>query len=287
MLGFLNIDKPVGMTSHDVVAVIRRGTRIKKVGHAGTLDPLATGILIVCVDKATRLSEFVMAHTKTYEADIRLGVETDTYDAEGAITRTDEHPISREQFAAALTGFIGDIQQIPPMYSAIKQDGKKLYDLARQGQTVERPARPVTIYALELLKWDFPHAHVRVICTAGTYIRSLAYDIGRVLEVGGHLAGLRRTQSGNFDLANAVPLDTLREAMAAGDWERYLLSPEVALADLPRVDLSAEQSQMAQQGRFLALDCQGAVVRAYDPDGQLIALLEPHESLWKPMKVLV
>lgn len=287
MLGFLNIDKPVGMTSHDVVAVIRRGTRIKKVGHAGTLDPLATGILIVCVDKATRLSEFVMAHTKTYEADIHLGLETDTYDAEGAITRTDERPISREQFAAALTGFLGDIQQIPPMYSAIKQDGKKLYDLARQGQTVERPARPVTIYTLELLKWDFPHAHVRVVCTAGTYIRSLAYDIGQVLGVGGHLAGLRRTQSGNFELANAVPLDTLREAMAAGDWERYLLSPEVALADLPRVDLSAEQSQMAQQGRFLALGCQGAVVRAYDPDGQLIALLEPHESLWKPMKVLV
>ncbi|MCB9436039.1 MAG: tRNA pseudouridine(55) synthase TruB [Anaerolineales bacterium] len=283
----MNIDKPVGMTSHDVVAVIRRGTHIKKVGHAGTLDPLATGILIVCVDKATRLSEFVMAHTKTYEADIHLGIETDTYDVEGSITRTDERPISRQQFEVALMGFVGDIQQIPPMYSAIKQDGKKLYDLARQGQTVDRPARPVTIYTLELLNWSFPHAHVRVVCTAGTYIRSLAYDIGQGLGVGAHLANLRRTQSGNFDLANAVPLDTLREAMAAGDWERYLLSPEVALADLPRVNLSVEQSQMVQQGRFLALDCQGAVVRAYDSDGLLIALLEPYDSLWKPMKVLV
>lgn len=287
MLGFLNIDKPAGMTSHDVVAVIRRGTHLKKIGHAGTLDPLATGILIICVDKATRLSEFVMAHTKTYEASIHLGVETDTYDAEGAITRTDERPISRDQFETALLGFVGDIQQVPPMYSAIKQDGKKLYDLARKGQTVERPARPVTIYGLELLSWAFPFTQVKVVCSAGTYIRSLAYDVGQVLGVGAHLAALRRTQSGNFDLANAVSLDTLREAMAAGDWEQYLLSPEVALADIPRVDLTAEQSLMVQQGRFVALDGVGDVLRAYSPDGQLIALLEPHDSLWKPMKVLV
>lgn len=287
MLGFLNLDKPVGMTSHDVVAAVRRGIHLKKIGHAGTLDPLATGILIICIDKATRLSEFVMAHTKTYVADLWLGVETDTYDAEGTITRTDSRPIQSEQVEAALLGFIGDIQQVPPMYSAIKQDGKKLYDLARQGRTVERPARPITIYALELMNWQFPRCQVQVVCSAGTYIRSLAYDIGQIVGVGAHLAGLRRTRSGNFDLANAVPFDTLREAMAAGNWEQYLVSPEVALADIPRVDLNAEQSLMVQQGRFLEVDAVGQVVQAYNPDGQLIALLEPHDSqIWKPMKVL-
>ncbi len=168
---FLNINKPTGMTSHDIVAKLRRSLKLKKVGHAGTLDPMATGVLIICVGGATRLSEYVMASAKRYQARVRLGITTDTYDVEGKILQTrDPSGITRVQVEKALEAFHGNIHQLPPMYSAIKQSGQKLYDLARASKTVERQTRPVRIDQLEIVNWSMPELTLDVICSAGTYI---------------------------------------------------------------------------------------------------------------------
>ncbi len=195
--GFLNIDKPLGLTSHDVVARVRRNLNVKKVGHAGTLDPLATGVLVVCVGAATRLSEYVMNTTKRYEALVHLGVETETYDAEGAIVAEQAvNHVTQTDVEQALTTFLGPIDQLPPIYSAIKQGGRKLYEIARAGETAELQPRHVTIYALDILDWQPPFVRIAVTCSAGTYIRSLAHDLGAALGVGGSLDGLTRTASG-------------------------------------------------------------------------------------------
>ncbi|MBZ0316156.1 MAG: tRNA pseudouridine(55) synthase TruB [Anaerolineae bacterium] len=288
----LNIDKPLGWTSHDVVAIVRRETHIKKIGHAGTLDPLATGVLMLCLGQATRLSEYVMGHPKIYKAQVRLGIETTTYDAEGEIVATNDSPISREQAEAILPQFRGDILQIPPIYSAIKQGGKKLYEIARQGQgdTVELTPRLVTIYDLEIMKWDFPTFLLRVHCSPGTYIRSLAFDLGRILGVGAHLAGLRRVASGPFTTADAVDLEILREAIRKDTWQQYLLSPEIALQEFPRIDLDEPQSRAVQNGVWLneiSLNATG-LLRAYNDGGKFLAILEPiaeQPGRWKPLKV--
>ena len=290
-MGFLNIDKPLQQTSHDVVAQVRRLTRreagIKKVGHAGTLDPLASGVLVLCVGQATRLSEYAMSSTKQYRAQIALGVTTDTYDAEGTIvTERDVSHITQADVEAVLPQFTGGIEQVPPMYSAIKQDGKKLYELARDGIDVERPPRPVTIHELSITAWDAPHVTIDVTCSSGTYIRSLAYDIGTVLGIGGHLAGLIRTRSGSFALADAIALDDL---LAGGrGWQQHLIAPRHALQDWHSRALSDDEAQDIQHGRFItrtADDSADAYIMATMPDGHLLAVLENRETHWKPHKV--
>lgn len=289
MIGLLNIDKPAGMTSHDVVAVVRRGIGIKKIGHAGTLDPMATGVLILCIDRATRLSQYVMKHDKTYEAKIRLGIETDTYDADGQVVASSDQVVNRVDFEAALEQFRGDINQMPPMYSAIKKGGKKLYEMARAGKSVELEPRPVTIHQLELMRWDFPFADIQVICAAGTYIRSLAYDIGQTLGVGAHLTALRRTRSGAFSVEDATSLGDLQTAFEDGDWNKFLLPPNLAVADMPRLDLSTEQVKIVQNGGFLPRLSQATqFVSAFSDKGELVAILEPRgEDFWKPRQVLL
>jgi tRNA pseudouridine55 synthase len=282
--GFLNIDKPLGMTSHDVVTKVRRVAGMKRVGHAGTLDPLATGVLIVCLGNATRLSEYVMDSIKRYRARVHLGVTTATYDAEGdVLLRCDASHITPENVQAALGRFLGDIQQIPPMYSAIKQGGRKLYELARAGETVEREARPVRIDALTVSEWQPPQFTLDVTCSAGTYIRSLAYDIGEALGVGAHLAGLVRTASGNFTLETAVPPDTL---VTADDWRQYLIAPADVLSDWPAVSLNAAEVERVRQGQAIdgAQSADGLAL-GYAPDGTLIGLLRADGSLWRPHKV--
>lgn len=287
--GLLNIDKPQGVTSHDVVAIARRGTHIKKIGHAGTLDPMATGVLILCIGNATRLSEYAMNHQKSYHATVHLGVETDTYDAEGAVVSTNDTMISREQVEAVLSLFRGDINQIPPMYSAIKKGGKKLYELAREGKTLDLDARPVTIDKLEILRWDYPEFDIQVDCSPGTYIRSLAFDIGQAVDVGAHLSALRRVRSGTFSVDEGVTLETLREAMDNDDWQRYLLPADLAVQDLPRLDLDDNQAKIIESGGFLERsNSEVAIARAYDSAGEFFAILEPrenHPDLWKPRKV--
>lgn len=286
MFGFLNIHKSQGMTSHDVVAAVRRRWRIKKVGHAGTLDPLATGVLILCVGGATRLSDYVMHQTKHYRAQITLGIKTDTYDSEGqALATVNASHITRADVERSLLPFIGDIDQVPPMYSAIKKDGKKLYDLARQGIEIERETRRVHIESLTLTDFQSPHATVDVICSAGTYIRSLAYDIGEALDVGAHMSALTRLASGTFTLENAITLDELSASDSLAD---HLIPPQIALANWDSRQVTPEEEAALRQGKFIPKhsDEQGVqLVMAYNQAGEFVAILETREQFWKPNKV--
>lgn len=291
--GFLNIDKPTGMTSHDVVNKIRRGLKINKVGHAGTLDPLASGVLIICLGAATRLSEYAMHSTKQYRAQLRMGRVTTTYDAEGEIVAEyDVAHLTRSQLEAVLPRFTGRIQQIPPLYSAIKQGGRKLYDIARSGESAELTPRPVQIDQITLVEWAPPSVTLEVICGAGTYIRSLAHDLGQILGVGASLDGLVRTASGAFTLADSFPLEGL---LANPDWESMVLPPDFALADFPRIDLDPVDTDHVRHGRRLQnhYAVQGLLARAYAPDGTLLAILQAdddhnnHIERWKPHKVFL
>ncbi len=225
--GLLLVDKPSGPTSHDIVAAIRRQFRIKKVGHGGTLDPMATGLLILMLGKGTKISERVMGHDKTYTGTLRLGLETDSQDAQGKpVAEADPSAITREQVMEQMTKRIGDQMQIPPMVSAIKIKGVPLYKLARQGQTIERPPKLVHIYRFDLLDFTPPEARFVVECTKGTYVRTLAHDIGQSLGVGAHLSQLRRTKIGKFDVANSF---TLEELMALPSLENNIIPLAAAL----------------------------------------------------------
>ncbi len=209
--GVLVVDKPIGLTSHDVVQIIRKGTNIRRAGHTGTLDPRASGVLVILVGPAVRLSEYVSASDKRYQAVVRLGQSTDTYDADGRVVSTSPVNITEDEFANALKQFIGEIEQVPPPYSAVKVKGKKAYEMAREGEEVELLPRKIQVYNLDLLEWAPPDAVIDVYCSSGTYVRSLAHDLGEGLGCGAHLVGLRRTKSGRFTLRDAVPLRKLRE----------------------------------------------------------------------------
>ena len=250
MNGFVVIDKPAGITSHDVVSRVRRILGTRKVGHTGTLDPFATGVLPVAVNDGTKAIPFLDEGSKTYEAQLRLGVTTDTLDMTGSVlSEADSSGLSREQLVSSLYGFTGAISQIPPMYSAIKQNGQPLYKLARQGVDVERKARDVQIYSLELLSFDLPHADIRVVCSRGTYIRSLADDIGRRLGCGAALQELRRTASGPFLIEDAVTLQTLEDMAGEGRADSLCLSPMAALGHLPDIPLAAAGVEGVSFGR--------------------------------------
>jgi tRNA pseudouridine55 synthase len=250
MNGFVVIDKPAGITSHDVVRRVRRILGTRKVGHTGTLDPFATGVLPVAVNDGTKIIPFLDEGRKCYEALLRLGVSTDTLDMTGKIlSESDSSHITREQFISCLTEFRGTIKQIPPMYSAIKRDGQPLYKMARQGISVERKAREVEIYSLELLSFDSPHALIRVICSRGTYVRSLADDIGHKLGCGGALQELRRTASGQFNIAKSVTLANLEAAAGEGRAEAIILSPTTVLDHLTDIPLTPEGAEGLIFGR--------------------------------------
>jgi tRNA pseudouridine55 synthase len=287
--GVLVVDKPVGLTSHDVVQVVRKGTNIKRAGHTGTLDPRASGVLVILLGPAVRLSEYVSASDKRYQAVVRLGASTDTYDAEGRITRSApvDH-ITETQFEEALQTFVGEIEQIPPPYSAVKVKGRKAYEMARDGEEVELAPRRITVYHLELLEWAPPEAVVDVYCSSGTYVRSLAHDLGEKMGVGAHLVGLRRTKSGRFTLRDAVPLRKLREAFEDGNWYQYLIPAAEALSDWPAVELSVEQMDLIRHGhRIPAEVSQAPMARGINEQGELVALMEfiAESNEWQPKKV--
>jgi tRNA pseudouridine55 synthase len=221
--GAILIDKPAGPTSHDVVDEIRRQFRIKKVGHCGTLDPNATGLLIIVLGRGTKLSERLMSDDKVYEGTIKFGEATDSYDCEGEITGTKPvPPLTLEQLNEACSPFIGDIMQMPPMVSAIKKGGVPLYKLARKGVEVEREPRLIHIYNFRFTGYTEPHGTFRLACTKGTYVRSVAHELGQNLGCGAHLATLRRSVSGKFDVADAVPLDTLL-CMSQAEMEKRVI----------------------------------------------------------------
>ncbi len=289
--GVLVLDKPVGMTSHDVVQVVRRGTGIRRAGHTGTLDPRASGVLVVLIGPAVRLSEYVSASNKRYQATIRLGSSTDTYDAEGRITRSvSAVDVTEENFTEVLQKFIGEIEQVPPPYSAIKIEGRKAYEMAREGEEVNLAPRKIHVYNLELLEWAPPEAVIDVFCSSGTYVRSLANDLGATLGCGAHLVGLRRTRSGQFTLRDAVPLRRLQEAFDARNWYKYLIPAAEALGEWPAVELDADQVELIRHGhRVPAKPGSQGFARGISQQGDLVALLEYDESVteWKPKKVFI
>lgn len=221
--GAVLVDKPAGPTSHDVVAAIRRRFGLKKVGHCGTLDPGATGLLIIVLGRGTKLSEKLMGDDKVYEGGIEFGVTTNSYDADGEVVETRPvPPLTLEQLNAAAAAFVGDLMQTPPMVSAVKKDGVPLYKLARKGVEVEREARLIHVYSFRFSRYEAPVGHFRVASTKGTYIRSLAHDLGQNLGCGAHLKTLRRVVSGKFDVAHALPLDTLL-ALTTDELERRVI----------------------------------------------------------------
>lgn len=288
--GVLVIDKPIGYTSHDIVQIVRRGTHIRRAGHTGTLDPRASGVLVVLLGPAVRLSEYVSASNKRYQAVIQLGANTDTYDAEGVITDTFDVNVSEEEFETAIEDFVGEIEQVPPPYSAVKVRGRKAYDMARKGETVELDPRNVTVYSMDLLEWAPPEVVVDVFCSSGTYVRSLAYDLGAQLGCGAHLIGLRRTKSGQFTLRNAIPLQTLRESFEQNTWYQYLIPAAEALSDWHTVELSEEQVEMVIHGhRIPAEEGSPDLARAVTMQGELVSLLEfqSEDNEWQPKKVFM
>ena len=291
--GVLVIDKPAGMTSHDVVSRIRRtlGGRRKgpKVGHAGTLDPMATGVLVVGVGKATRLVPWLQASTKTYDARLQLGVTTTTLDAEGeVVTAKDASHIDERAICDALKGFVGQIQQTPPMVSAVRVGGERLHVRARRGEEVERPVRTVTIH--DLVLEDFVpgprgEAGFLVTCSSGTYVRSIADDVGAKLGVGAHLVALRRLASGQFGADQALSLDAVLDAIEDGRLDDVLLSMADALADYAAVKVTPEDALALGHGRMIARTGFDGPVAAIDGDGDLVAVIEDSGNGAKPSAV--
>jgi tRNA pseudouridine55 synthase len=287
--GVLVVDKPIGLTSHDIVQIIRRGTGIRRAGHTGTLDPRASGVLVVLLGPAVRLSEYVSASDKRYQATIHLGSSTDTYDAEGTITNSSpaDH-INEDEFNEILETFVGEMEQVPPPYSAVKVKGRKAYEIAREGEEIELAPRIVNVYSLEILEWAPPEVVVDVYCSSGTYVRSLANDLGKALGTGAHLIGLRRTKSGRFTLRDAVPMRRLQDAFEAGNWYRFLIPAAEALADWPAVELDADQVDLIRHGHRVPCEVgQKGLARGVSEQGDLVALLEADEvtSEWQPKKV--
>lgn len=289
--GIVSIHKEAGWTSHDVVARVRRIAGQRRVGHAGTLDPAATGVLPVCLGQATRVVEYLSDSGKAYRATIVFGVETDTYDAEGTTTAQHDVPatLDRAAIEAALPQFLGYIMQVPPAYSALKRDGKRLYDLARAGIEVIVEPRPVRIDSLEIIAWESPTLTLDVACGKGTYIRSLAFDLGRTLGPGAHLGGLIRTRSGPFTLAQSVTLAQLEAAKQGEQLHDLLFAPDEALLHFSAAILGEENERRTRQGQrllFPHIAPGDEPMRAYSTDGRFLAILSREDATtWHPSKV--
>ena len=294
MHGILNIDKPYGITSMEVVRRVKRASGQKRVGHAGTLDPIATGVIPVCIGQATRVTQYLNDGRKEYEAQIELGVTTDTYDAMGEVlARCDPGDLSESDILTELKSFEGSIEQVPPMYSALKRDGKRLYELARAGIEVEREPRQVQVYGITLLELQGHVARVLVSCGKGFYMRSLAFDLGQALGCGGHLKSLIRTKSGPFKVEEAISLEEAEDSLENSDWQGILNPPDVVLSSMRATIVGSKIEDMVRNGRALP---QGLRIpngranekcRAYSVDGRFIAILTFDATLasWRPEKV--
>ena len=301
MDGILNVNKPRGKTSFGVVALIRRLSGERRVGHAGTLDPEATGVLPICLGQATRVVEFLVDATKTYRAEIEMGIATDTYDSAGTIIqRGDISGIGREQVEAVLDSFRGQILQTPPMYSAVKHQGRPLYHLARAGITIERRQRQVEVYRLEVTAWQPPVVTVEVVCSKGTYIRSLAHDIGQVLGCGATVRSLIRLRCGIFGIEEAVSVPELEDAFRDGYWQQFVRPMDSVLTDWRAETVSEETAQVIRNGRPVELASNpggnpevpadsvlDTRCRVYTPDGRLLSLMrfDTATRQWLPVKV--
>ena len=269
MDGIVIVDKPQDWTSQDVVSKLRGVLRTRRIGHGGTLDPMATGVLPVFVGRATRGVEFFEHAEKIYEAELLLGTITDTEDVTGRVLEKRTVSVTREELEDILSRFRGEISQIPPMYSAIKVNGQKLYDLARKGQEVERKPRKITIFSLECLTFDGRAARLRVHCSKGTYIRTLCKDIGEALGCGGCMAALRRVQAGEYDLSQAVTLETLT---GCENPEKYLLPVDSLFEKYPAVTLTSNQEKRCRNGNAFSVTLPEGQYRAYSQSGEFLML---------------
>ena len=281
MNGIVIIDKPQDWTSQDVTARLRRVFNTRRIGHGGTLDPMATGVLPVFVGRATRGVEFFEHAEKTYEAVLRLGITTDTEDITGTVLEEKKVEISEQEFLDILPQFRGEIQQIPPMYSALKIDGQQLCDLARKGKTVERKPRPVTIHELTCLEFSGNTARLRVRCSKGTYIRTLCKDIGEALGCGGCMEQLRRVQAGAYTIAESVPLAVLLESEAP---DTYLRPVDSMFTRYPAVKLTPKQAQRCRNGNSFSIQLPEGTYRVYDENGEFLALSQVTEGTMSTVK---
>ena len=281
MNGIVIIDKPAGWTSQDVVSKLRGVLHTKRIGHGGTLDPMATGVLPVFVGRGTRAVEFFEHAEKTYEAELRFGITTDTEDITGEVLEEKQVNITREALETALDSFRGEIQQIPPMYSALKINGQKLCDLARKGREVERKPRTITIYALDLLEFDGNTAKLRVRCSKGTYIRTLCKDIGTALGCGGCMASLRRVTAGAYTLSDAVPLGELVETE---DKEKYLRPVDSMFTEHPAVTLTPNQEKRCRNGNQFSITLEDGTYRAYGQNGEFLMLAKVEDGVMSTIK---
>ncbi len=300
MDGILNINKPQNKTSFSIVAMVKRLSGERRVGHAGTLDPAATGVLPVCLGRGTRVTEFLVDATKTYLAQIELGVATDTYDGSGQITQQgDPSGINQPQLESALDLFRGSIQQTPPMYSAVKHRGRPLYELARAGINVERKSRLAKVHRLELINWQPPVVTIEVECGKGTYIRSLAHDLGQSLGCGAHLKSLVRTRCGPLNIEDALSIPQLEEAFRYGYWQHFVHPIDIVLQHHNAIVINNDTEDIIRKGGHLVLErIEGRdenghprqnYCRAYTLDGRFLGVLrhDPEKGQWQPKKVLL
>ena len=281
MNGIVIVDKPQGWTSQDVTARLRRVFQTRRIGHGGTLDPMATGVLPVFVGRGTRGVEFFEHADKTYEAVLQLGITTDTEDTSGEVLETREVHISETEFAEILTQFRGKIMQVPPMYSALKINGQKLVDLARKGKTVERQPREIEIFELTMLEFSGTTARLRVKCSKGTYIRTLCKDIGEALGCGGCMAALRRVQAGEYTIEEAVPLQTLLDTENP---EQYLRPVDSMFRNYPEVVLSPNQEKRCRNGNSFSMQLEPGTYRAYSKAGEFLMLAKVEDGIMSTIK---
>jgi tRNA pseudouridine55 synthase len=295
--GILNVNKPSGPTSFDIIRLVRSRTRVRKVGHAGTLDPLASGVLLVLLGQAVRVSEYLMDLPKTYRATIRLGVSTDTYDAEGIPTHEARAVVvARGEVEKALPVFVGEIEQTPPAFSAVKVAGRPAHRLAREGAEVALASRRARIDRIELLGFEPPDVEIEVMCGKGTYIRSLAHDLGQALGCGAHLAALVRARVGLFSVESAQSLEELGREFGSDGWRESLLPMDCGLTHLPAITLHIEDEKDIRHGQSVRIDedrlvgvplADGGQYRAYAEDGGLVGIMryEAETGVWRPRKV--
>ena len=287
--GVMVVDKPVGKTSHDVVQIIRKGTGLRRIGHTGTLDPRASGVLVILIGPAVRLSEYLLTDRKRYEATIRFGAVSDTYDGDGLIqpTGVDVH-LTEDQILEAMKAFTGEFDQVPPAYSAIKLQGRKAYELARQGQKVVLPSRKVDVFSFDLVEFNLPEISVDIYCSSGTYIRSIAHELGEKLGCGAYLNGLRRTVSGHFSLRDAITIPDLQACFEEGTWYQHLIPAADSLGGMQEVLLDMEMEAEIRHGRKIpAKFDDAAIAKAVSEQGELVAILEKSSDAmtWQPKKV--
>ena len=283
--GIIIVNKEQGFTSHDVVSVMRKIMGIKKVGHTGTLDPQATGVLPICIGKGTKVSDMLTNSDKEYIAEVTLGITTETEDIWGEVTqKNDASHITEEMVKEASKKFVGEINQIPPMYSAVKIDGKKLYEYARKGVEVERKSRKVNISEIEILNFNNGKFDMRVACSKGTYIRTLCADIGKELGVGACMSALSRTKSSVFTLENAKTLDQIREIAQNGNKESLVIPTDALFSHLPKIQLDKKRTEQILNGMFLKTQLNDGEVRVYGFDGSFLCIAKVQDNTLKIVK---